>query len=71
VDLLKLTIRDKKKTLRHFRQNASAFGVKRRGVFKKQLGVLGKGRILFKILVLSARSVQIRNFAPHRHPVKR
>ena len=53
------------------KENASAFGVKRRGVFKKQLGVLGKGRILFKILVLSARSVQIRNFAPHRHSVKR
>lgn len=39
VDLLKLTFRGEKKTFRHFRQNASAFGVKRRGVFFKQLGV--------------------------------
>lgn len=63
VDLLKLTFRGKKKTFRCFRQNASAFGVKHRGVFLKQLGVFLKGRILFKILVLSARSVQNHNFA--------
>lgn len=43
-----------KKTLRHFKGNASTFGPKRFGEFLKRFGVLGKGRILVKISVFFA-----------------